>query len=281
MAAIQNILGKYQWESLGESFIALGCVLQQETIKVEEQIEEQAKEIYSSVYRQVCQFCDKVYRCWGEDVSSTIDALSNACNHLAKVGLSRESAFSIKFQGRCTYDRQLEIVLFNQIARNHELYQQQKQRDENKLMISQQLIMIGEQMKLQKNISERRKDYPEYLAVGYAGSKRETVSGDSWDVVDLQDGRLVQILCDGMGSGVLAMEQSNLAVQLLKTLLLGGLSVRLSLNIMNTVLFVQYGGVRFSTVDVAVWNLNTKQIEFYKYGAAPSFVGRVYQLQKR
>jgi len=272
MVAIQNTFGKYRWESLGESFIALGCVLQQETIKVEEQIEEQAKEIYSSIYRQVCQFCDKAYRCWGEDVSSTIDALSSACNHLAKVGLSRESAFSIKFQGRCTYDRQLEIVLFNQIARNHELYQQQKQRDENKLMISQQLIMIGEQMKLQKNISERGKDYPEYLAVGYAGSKRETVSGDSWDVVDLQDGRLVQILCDGMGSGVLAMEQSNLAVQLLKTLLLGGLSVRLSLNIMNTVLFVQYGGVRFSTVDVAVWNLNTKQIEFYKYGAAPSFV---------
>ena len=91
-------------------------------------------------------------------------------------------------------------------------------------------------------------------------------------MIDLQDARLVQILCDGMGSGALAMEQSQTAVELLKRLLSGGLSVRLSLNLMNTVLSMQYQGVRFSTADVAVWNLNSGKIELYKYGAAPSFV---------
>ena len=89
---------------------------------------------------------------------------------------------------------------------------------------------------------------------------------------DLQDGRMVQILCDGMGSGQLAMEQSKLAVRLLQTLLSGGLSIRLSLSMINTVLSFQYGGVRFSTMDIALWNLQTGKIELYKYGAAPSFV---------
>ena len=83
---------------------------------------------------------------------------------------------------------------------------------------------------------------------------------------------MVQILCDGMGSGQLAMEQSKLAVRLLQTLLSGGLSIRLSLSMINTVLSFQYGGVRFSTMDIALWNLHTGKIELYKYGAAPSFV---------
>ena len=74
------------------------------------------------------------------------------------------------------------------------------------------------------------------------------------------------------------MEQSNTAVQLLKSLLAGGLSIRLSLTMMNTVLALQYNGQRFSTADVAVWNLNRGKIELYKYGAAPSFVRNGQQI---
>lgn len=272
MGAVQNTVERERWTSLGDSFITLGNLLQQKTVPSSAQIEEQAKELYRSVYQQVCQFCTKVRWCWGEEAAYTMEELGNVCNTLAEQGLSKDSAFTTKFQGRCIRDKQLEIVLFNQILRNSEHTQIQKQCEESKANISQQLILLGEQMKLIRNNISRTDTYPERLAVGHAGSRKENVSGDSWGVVDLQDGRLVQILCDGMGSGALAMEQSNIAVLLLKTLLSGGLSVRLSLNIMNTVLSVQYGGARFSTADVAVWNLNTKKIELYKYGAAPSFV---------
>ena len=77
----------------------------------------------------------------------------------------------------------------------------------------------------------------------------------------MEDGRLMQVLCDGMGSGELAMQQSRLAVELLQALLMGGLSMRLSLNMVNTVLSFQYGGVRFSTMDISLWNLNTGKLE--------------------
>ena len=271
MGTTQNNIETYRWTNLGDSFIALGTVLQQERTNIEINAEAQAKALYRSVYQQVCQFCSKVRWCWGEECAYTIDTLRSVCDVLAEQGLRKESAFSTRFQGRCLQARGLEIALFNQIAHSSETLQQRSRYNENKANIAHQLIMIGEQMKRMRQPATAD-DSPERLAVGYASSRKEHVSGDSWGVIDLQDGRLVQILCDGMGSGTLAMEQSHTAVELLKTLLAGGLSIRLSLNVMNTVLALQYEGVRFSTVDVAVWNLRSKKIELYKYGAAPSFV---------
>lgn len=269
---VQTAVDRARWENLCESFIALGNLLHSERVHIAISAEEQAREVYRSVYQQVCQFCSKARWCWGEEKDYTLESLGDACNRLMAEGLHKESVFQIKFQGRCSRARQLELVLFNQIAWNQQYMHMKKQRDETTANISQQLILLGEQMKLVRNHSNRCDHHSERLVVGHAGSRKESISGDSWGVVDLQDGRFVQILCDGMGSGPLAMEQSNIAVQLLKTLLSGGLSVRLSANIMNTVLTAHYNGIRFSTVDVAIWNLNTKKIELYKYGAAPSFV---------
>lgn len=272
MGSEPNTMEHERWNNLGNSFVLLGNFMQQRANQLSEQIEEQAKEVYCSVYQQVCQFCSKARWCWGEESAYTIEELSAVCNVLSTQGLQKESAFSTKFQGRCSRDKQLEIALFNQIAQNRERMQLEQRYNENKLNISQHLILLGEQMKRMVYGASKNDLHMERLVVGHAGSRKEAVSGDSWGVIDLQDGRLVQILCDGMGSGASAMEQSSVAVGLLKSLLSGGLSMRLSLNIMNTMLSLQYGGTQFSTADVAVWNLNTKKIELYKYGAAPSFV---------
>ena len=272
MGTIQNNLEKTRWTSLGDTFIALGDVLQQNYKAPAERIALEAREVYSSVYQQVCRFCSKVRWCWGEESAYTVEELGRVCDALTAQGLCKESAFSIKFQGRCVQARQIELALLYQIMHNYEQTQLLKRYEEHKANIAQQLIWMGEQMKHMRSTEVKADEHPEHLAVGYACSRKEQISGDSWGVIDLQDGRLVQILCDGMGSGALAMEQSNTAVQLLKTLLTGGLSMRLSLTVMNTVLALQYRGERFSTVDIAVWNLCTKKIELYKNGAAPSFV---------
>lgn len=271
MGTTPNYIEQTRWTNLGESFIALGNVLQHQPHSTEN-IALEAKTVYANVYQQVCRFCSKVRWCWGEEQSYTIEELHNICNVLSAQGLCKASACSTKFQGRCVQYRQIELALFHQVTRSYEQTQIYHSYLDNKANIAQQLLLLGEQMKHMRSTAEKAEDHPEHLAVGYACSRKEHISGDSWGVIDLQDGRLVQILCDGMGSGALAMEQSSTAVQLLKTLLAGGLSIRLSLNIMNTVLALQYNGARFSTADVAVWNLNTKKIELYKYGAAPSFV---------
>ena len=272
MSIEEKVMELSKLDNLGSSFVTLGRLLQQKTDDCLEQSEYAAKELYRSLYQQVCQFCSKAKWCWDDERTYTVEEVVFVCNILEEQGLRKESAFSIKFQGRCTKNRQLELVLFNHIVQHQEQVLLQKEIEMQKVNVAQQLILLGEQLQLMRNNNIKKIEAPERLVIGYATSRKEAVSGDSWDVIDLQDGRLVQILCDGMGSGTSAMEQSNIAVQLIKTLLSGGLSVRLALNIMNTILSVQYNSVRFSTVDIAIWNLNTKKIELYKYGASPSFV---------
>lgn len=257
---------------LGSSFIELGNALQQMEVQQPQQQTDIVQELYRHVYQQVCQFCSKANWCWEEESAYTMEELGTVCNILEAQGLNKQSSFSTRFQGRCSRTGQLEIALLNQMEQYKRQERQQSQLEENKANIAQQLILLGEQIQLMRVGNNDAEQQSARLLVGHASSKKEQVSGDSWGVQDLGDGRMVQILCDGMGSGELAMQQSKLAVHLLQTLLSGGLSIRLSLSIINTVMSFQYGGVRFSTMDIALWNLNTGKIELYKYGAAPSFI---------
>lgn len=257
---------------LGNSFIELGNALQELELEQPRQQTEVAQGLYQRVYQQVCCFCPKESWCWDNESAYTLEELGAACNLLEEQGLSGAPVFSTKFQGRCHRTGQLELALFNQMERYKQQESQQRQIEETKKNIAHQLVLLGEQIQVMRCGDDSADDHPQRLLVGHASSKKEQVSGDSWGVQDLEDGRMVQILCDGMGSGPLAMEQSKLAVRLLQVLLSGGLSIRLSLSMINTVLSFQYGGVRFSTMDIALWNLHTGKIELYKYGAAPSYV---------
>lgn len=257
---------------LGNSFIELGNTLQQMEVEQPQLHTDIVQEMYNRVYQQVCRFCSKESWCWEDESAYTLESFSTACNVLEEQGLNKQSAFSTKFQGRCSRTGQLEIALLNQMEYYKQQESHQREIEENKENIAHQLILLGEQIQLMQVGDSETEPNTQRLLVGHASSKKDIVSGDSWGVQDLQDGRMVQILCDGMGSGELAMQQSKLAVHLLQTLLSGGLSIRLSLNILNTIMSFQYGGVRFSTMDIALWNLNTGKIEMYKYGAAPSFV---------
>lgn len=274
---VKQIEGK-RLSQLGSSLIALGSAVKQLELCNPQQTEEMAKALYNNVYQQVCRFCSKACWCWEEERVYTIESLTEACNILDVRGLSIETAFSSRFQGRCHRTGALEIALINQIEACRQLESRQMAQAEQREVIAHQFIQLGEQMQQMRQISSANVPAKQ-LVVGHASSRKKPVSGDSWGVQDMEDGRLMQVLCDGMGSGELAMQQSRLAVELLQALLMGGLSMRLSLNMVNTVLSFQYGGVRFSTMDISLWNLNTGKLELYKYGSAPSFIKNGRQVE--
>ena len=175
MEPIQNSLEKTRWTSLGDSFIALGNILQENPPLAAEEIAVEARTLYTNVYEQVCQFCSKVRWCWGAEQPYTVEELSRVCDVLSAQGLCKESAFSTKFQGRCTRSRQVELTLFHQIRRNYEQRQIQKQYEENKANIAQHLMRLGEQMKWMHHTTATLDTHRERLAVGYACSRKETL----------------------------------------------------------------------------------------------------------
>ena len=80
------------------------------------------------------------------------------------------------------------------------------------------------------------------------------------------------ILSDGMGSGGAAAVDSALTSELLKQLIEAGVSLDAALKLVNSALLVKTGDESLATIDIAGIDLYTGQVDFYKAGAAPTFL---------
>ena len=110
---------------------------------------------------------------------------------------------------------------------------------------------------------------------GAAGRPRrgQSVSGDTFTWFKSQSGALFVLLCDGMGSGPQAREESELCVKLLEKFLLAGVSAQNALKTLDQALILrgeETGG--FSTVDLLELDLYTGRGALYKLGSAPSYL---------
>jgi len=101
----------------------------------------------------------------------------------------------------------------------------------------------------------------------------ETVSGDTGTWFKREDGVLYMLLCDGMGSGVEAGQESTLAVRLLEQFLRAGIEPEMALRTVSAGL-----GLRgeetgaFTSIDLLEVNLFTGESGIYKYGAGPTYL---------
>lgn len=118
---------------------------------------------------------------------------------------------------------------------------------------------------------------PLLAVAGLAAQRREgqSESGDSGTWFKRSDGSLFVLLCDGMGSGQAAHQESALAVRLLEGFLRAGIASEAALRTVNSALALknQETGA-FTTVDLLRLDLFTGQGEMCKYGAAPSYLRR-------
>ena len=78
-------------------------------------------------------------------------------------------------------------------------------------------------------------------------------------------------LCDGMGTGLGAVQEGKTALELLKKLLLAGFPAEYALRSLNSLCALR-GMAGASTVDLAELQLDTGKVLLYKWGAAPSYL---------
>lgn len=98
------------------------------------------------------------------------------------------------------------------------------------------------------------------------------VSGDSVSVFKTGDYRMYFIISDGMGSGKKAAEESKITIKLLGDFLNAGFGVKTAIEMINSTLCLKLGDECFATIDLLSLDLMTGHAEFYKIGAAQSFV---------
>ena len=98
------------------------------------------------------------------------------------------------------------------------------------------------------------------------------VSGDTAWAGELQDGRWLAALSDGMGHGEQAAKESGQTVELLRLCLEAGYTREQTLTAVNGMMLLAGRGERFSTVDLVTLDLWTGQATLDKLGAAASWI---------
>ena len=111
------------------------------------------------------------------------------------------------------------------------------------------------------------------INTGVSQLAKRDVSGDSFNVVTLKDGRELIGLSDGMGVGRKAARESKATVNLLEELFNTGFGQEVAIKTVNSVLMLRQRE-SFATVDLALIDLYSGEIESIKIGGVPSFLKR-------
>lgn len=115
-----------------------------------------------------------------------------------------------------------------------------------------------------------------HLLTGVAKAVKETekISGDNYSFYEADDGRMVVILSDGMGSGEKACRDSERVIELLERLLEAGFRKESAIQLINGALASSGQEENMSTLDLCDINLYTGESEFIKVGAACTYIKR-------
>ena len=115
-----------------------------------------------------------------------------------------------------------------------------------------------------------------YGLQGIASERKSgsVISGDSFSFFAMDDGNYHVCLSDGMGSGSKANQESEMVVDLLQKFIEAGFRKETAIKLMNSAMVLQGEENSFSTLDYAMINLYTAELELIKIGGAASFIKR-------
>ncbi|MBR6571295.1 MAG: SpoIIE family protein phosphatase [Clostridia bacterium] len=113
-----------------------------------------------------------------------------------------------------------------------------------------------------------------------ADGEKGSVCGDACSAKRCEGGRLLMMLCDGMGHGEKAHQQSEKTLELLLLLLEAGYTRHQAITAVNGIMLGVEETERFSTVDLVDVDLWTGEVYGEKLGACASWVVRGRHMKK-
>lgn len=118
------------------------------------------------------------------------------------------------------------------------------------------------------------KAYVVETGVAHAAKDGGFVSGDSFSTIELGGGKFAIAISDGMGNGERAHYESNETLKLLQKILKSGIEEKVAIKSVNSILSLRTTDEIFSTLDLAMIDLNNASTKFLKIGSTPSFIKR-------
>jgi stage II sporulation protein E len=110
--------------------------------------------------------------------------------------------------------------------------------------------------------------------VAHAAKGGGLISGDSYSMIELGAGKYAIAISDGMGNGERAHNESNETLRLLQQILQTGIEEEVAIKSINSILSLRTTDEIFSTLDLAMIDLQDASTKFLKIGSTPSFIKR-------
>lgn len=101
---------------------------------------------------------------------------------------------------------------------------------------------------------------------------KNKVSGDSYSFMELEGGKYMAALSDGMGFGYKAASESGTTISLLEKFIEAGFDKHLIIQTLNSILALRSAEEMFSTVDIMFLDQFTGEAEFIKIGSSATFI---------
>ncbi|MDQ0220888.1 stage II sporulation protein E [Peribacillus cavernae] len=118
------------------------------------------------------------------------------------------------------------------------------------------------------------KKYAVETGVAHAAMGGGLVSGDSYTTMEIGGGKYAIAISDGMGNGERAHFESTETLKLLQKFLLSGIEEKIAIKSVNSVLSLRTTDEIFSTLDLAMIDLQDAKAKFLKICSIPSFIKR-------
>jgi stage II sporulation protein E len=143
---------------------------------------------------------------------------------------------------------------------------------ENIVVRSDQQMPTGQGLNIVVLVSA--KEYEVETGIACAAKGGGLLSGDSFSMNELGNGKFALAVSDGMGNGERAKLESGSALSILERLLQSGMDERLAIKSVNSVLLLRSLDEMFTTIDLALIDLYSARTTFLKIGSTPSFIRR-------
>ncbi len=237
--------------------------------------EANAAVIYDRVAEQVCRLCGQWTQCWEQNAAQTFRELSDAAPAILARGTAKQTDFPPAFVSHCLHLENFTNAVSAELDRLRHHRQYATRLQESRAILGEQYRFLGRMLQhtADEVLKSRRVAVRYVPEVGIRGAGRQGahISGDRGGCFRTPDGMLYLLLCDGMGTGPGAAQESAAAVNMLTSLLQAGADPGVALQILNGVYLLREDG-GFSTVDLAAISLVRGKGTLYKWGASPSYL---------
>ncbi|PSL42266.1 stage II sporulation protein E [Salsuginibacillus halophilus] len=149
--------------------------------------------------------------------------------------------------------------MLSDILRDHIIVEQQKPRG----MDGYQRVRFGS-----------ARSYKVESGVAHVAKGGAWVSGDNHSAMEVGSGKFAVAISDGMGNGRRAHEESRATLELLQNILQSGMDENVAIKSINSVLSLRTTEEMFSTLDLAMVDLQTAETVFVKVGSMPAYIKR-------